>query len=278
MAPLDHGFASDDQGYVSRVQSIQSDDDNLVKSARRVMQIFELFGERHGPANATEISHALGFPQSSTSMLLRSLVKLGYLDYDCSSRTFSPTIRISLLGGWRETNFLAAKHILKILDRLHDLTHETVLLGVQSHNCVRIIYVLQSQAPRRFYVPPGTLRPICTTAMGQTLLTLKSETDVRAIVRKVNSQEENPERWVRPAALLEDLEACRRRGFAYTENRYAPVPGSMAAMLLPLPEVGPPMSVGVIATTDRFRANEENIITGLKEVVKAWSWQPEDAA
>jgi DNA-binding MarR family transcriptional regulator len=45
-----------------------------VKSARRVLEIFEYFASHQAPATVSEIADALGYPRSSTSVLVRSLV------------------------------------------------------------------------------------------------------------------------------------------------------------------------------------------------------------
>ena len=58
-----------------------SPDPSVVKSAHRVLRIFEYFDEIERPAAMTEIARRLNYPPSSTSALLKSLVELGYLDH-----------------------------------------------------------------------------------------------------------------------------------------------------------------------------------------------------
>lgn len=60
---------------------------SVVKSAGRVLQILEFFDDVKREANVVEICRALGYPQSSTSVLLRSLVQLGYLAYTPKGRS-----------------------------------------------------------------------------------------------------------------------------------------------------------------------------------------------
>src|SRR3546814_12190506 len=74
--------------------------DNVVKSAARVLEVLEYFSERQSASSAEEVRRTLGYPQSSTSILLRSLASLGYLNYEPLNRTFRPTIRVALLGAW----------------------------------------------------------------------------------------------------------------------------------------------------------------------------------
>jgi len=72
-----------------------------VKSAARVLEVFECFDRVQRPASVTEIARVLGYPQSSTSELLRSLVAPGYLESEPEDRrSCSPTARLPLPGAW----------------------------------------------------------------------------------------------------------------------------------------------------------------------------------
>ncbi|MEH3159208.1 MAG: helix-turn-helix domain-containing protein [Sphingomonas taxi] len=58
-----------------------------VKSAMRTFEVLELFAERRRPMALNEIYSELGYPQSSTTNLLKSMVLLGYLNYNRTKRT-----------------------------------------------------------------------------------------------------------------------------------------------------------------------------------------------
>src|SRR5439155_290487 len=90
----------------------------FVKSAGRVLQILELFDELQREARVSEIAERLGFPQSSTSMLLKSLAQLGYLDYDPGSRTFLPSPRVALLGAWLDKGPVRDGSLVRMLEHL----------------------------------------------------------------------------------------------------------------------------------------------------------------
>ncbi len=65
--------------------------DAVVKSAGRVLEVFEFFAHRHAPATVSEVTAAPGFPLSSTSVLLKSLRSLGYLDHDARTERYLPS-------------------------------------------------------------------------------------------------------------------------------------------------------------------------------------------
>ena len=75
-------------------------ENSVVKSAARVIQIFEFFDTVRRECPVAEVADHYGWPHSSTSVLMRSLVTLGYLHYDSRRRTYLPSMRVAPLGDW----------------------------------------------------------------------------------------------------------------------------------------------------------------------------------
>lgn len=57
-----------------------------VKSALRVLEILEVFDAERRPPRVTDIVEPMNLPQSSASMLLKTMVARGYMDFDAASR------------------------------------------------------------------------------------------------------------------------------------------------------------------------------------------------
>ena len=62
---------------------------DVVKSAARVIHVLEYFDDVRRAVSVSEIAEHHDWPVSSTSVLMRSLVTLGYLDYEAGTRTYS---------------------------------------------------------------------------------------------------------------------------------------------------------------------------------------------
>ena len=107
-----------------------------VKSAVRVFEVLELFDTLRRDASLSEIARELGYPASSTSMLLQSMVECGYLAQG-EKRTFRPTPRVKLLGAW----------IAPVLDPNGPVISMMEWLGTQ---CGQAIYVSGRHAQRGF--------------------------------------------------------------------------------------------------------------------------------
>src|SRR5882757_9801985 len=104
--------------------------DTSVKSAARVLSIFEYFEKVKAPRTLSEISQDLQYPVSSTLALLRSVQAMGYLNYDHENKTYCPSVRIALLGRWTHDRLFQGGPILQMMEHLATLTQETVSLGL----------------------------------------------------------------------------------------------------------------------------------------------------
>ncbi len=141
-----------------------------VKSATRVLEIFEYFDEVRRPVTIQDVAQALSYPHSSTAALLKSLVSLGYLEHDDRGRTFFPSIRISLLGNWVEAEALPIRNVQRLMRRLSADTGCTIILAARLGDHAQYIKVIQGTSPIRFHVKPSTRRMLAFSTIGRVLL------------------------------------------------------------------------------------------------------------
>ncbi len=239
---------------------------NLVKSAQRVVEVFEYFARRRAPATLTQVSTALAYPVSSTFALLNTLRDLGYLDYEQDDRTFVPTVRAALLGIWVNDALLSDGTIVRLMYKLRDETNGTVVLGMQSGVHVQYIHVVKGvDDGGRTDVGTGALRPLLRSAMGYVILSLKSRSELWALVNRINSQEA-PANKVRLSELNAKLTECREQGYAYSEGLATPGSGTIT-MLLAAPRHQPPMVLALASNIAKLRREKEHFLQSLRSVV-----------
>jgi DNA-binding IclR family transcriptional regulator len=235
-----------------------------VKSAQRVVEVFEYFAQRRAPATLSQISSALEYPASSTFALLNTLRDLGYLDYAQSDRTFVPTVRAALLGIWVNDALLSEGTIVRLMQNLSDETGGTAVLGVQSGDHVQYIHVVHGSA-RQSHVKTGELRPLLRSAMGHVILTQKSRSELRGLVHRINAQESAANR-VSFEGLIAKVEECRASGYAYSEAFVTPGAG-IIAVLLAAPQHQPSMVLGLGANISQLRTEKQNLLKALRRLV-----------
>jgi len=156
--------------------------DVIVKSAGRVLEILEFFSNKNGAACLTEIAGTLGYPRSSTSVLLSSLVSMGYLRHDRVARRFLPTLRVAFLGAWIDKHAMLQRQ----LHSISSLTGETVFLTQRSGLDALCIHVLEARESSSPVVRIGSRRSITRSATGSALLTAMTDSEIERLCRKSN--------------------------------------------------------------------------------------------
>jgi DNA-binding IclR family transcriptional regulator len=157
-----------------------------------------------------------------------------------------------------------------ILRMMHNLQREmdtVVVLGAQSGLVVQYIHV---KKPAHHYGPSvssGTNRPLLTSAMGQTILSAVDPKLLPPLIRRINSEQPDPAKWVKPAEFAEQLARVRAHGYAYTEAAATPGRG-MIAVLLATPPHQPPLALGLGGPITRLRAQKPIFVRALQTVVE----------
>jgi DNA-binding IclR family transcriptional regulator len=233
-----------------------------IKSAARTLDIFEFFRERQSPATVSEVAAALGIPQSSTSMLLKSLTTLNYLDYRPATRRFAPTFRVTMLGNWIGPRY-ANEAITAIMERLRHDTGETVFLGMESGPSIQYVHILPGIFPLQLTASVGTIRPMTLSAIGRIILSTKPAAQIRAIVRRNNADAADAEQRVPENEFLDDIEVIRAQGYAESRGRMTPG-ANVIAMLVPGDDSGPRLGIGIGGPTARLDERRDQIIAVLR--------------
>src|SRR5260370_3247005 len=238
-------------------------DTQPIKSAMRTLALLEYFRRTKASAAVTEISAALGIPQSSTSVLLKSLVSLNYLEYDADTRRFLPSYRVALLGDWIQRARFGDERITDIMERLQADSGETVMLGQQIGAGLQYLHVVSTTNRIQFTVHIGEIRPISRTGLGQMLLSCKSNNQARAIVRRTNADESHVPSHFRESALIQEIEAIRQRGYSETRGRTTPGANTIG-MLVRSSGKQSLLAIGIAGPIDRMASKRHQIMHALR--------------
>lgn len=242
-----------------------------IKSAKRVLELLEFFGERRRPLAVTDVVHGLGYPQSSASALLNSLTKLGYLDYDRHRRLFRPTLRVALFGGWVQDDLYSETNLFNLMEKLHCRSGgEALMLGMQNDIYVQYIHVVQTAGSKlNWYLKPGSLRPLCRSAIGRVLLSLKSDVQVQQLLWRINAEEPDPAKRMNVHDLLREIDRIRVQKHAMTLGTVNPN-GGVIAIAMPTPQSQPPMALGIGASIEVLQSERERLLQLLNEAVQPY--------
>jgi len=240
---------------------------SVVKSAGRVLQILEYFDDVQRAATVVEVAQALGYPQSSASTLLRSLVTLGYLYYSPSGRSYGPTTRVRLLGSWINPPLFEEAKILRLVSDLNAVTGETIVLAVRNGLHAQYIHVAQATTSLRLHLTPGTLRPLAASGAGWVLLTTLPAAEVAKLVRRINAEAPPATAKVDLAGLQARLDDIRMRGHAFSNSTVTPG-GAILAMLLPDELSATPLVIGIGGASERMVPHEAELARTMRQTIE----------
>ncbi len=239
-----------------------------VKSARRVLEVFELFDKLQRPLAVSEISRLLGYPPSSTSVLVRGLMELGYLTAEIGSRRVHPTLRIALLGEWIGGSLFGQNSFHLMLEEIHRRSGEIVILGMRNGPNLQYIHIVEGAAALRMDHRVGNQRPLFDTAGGLVILAALTPNEVGKLVRRFNTNLPAGREPLALEPMLHDLRLIRRRGYAYLANQVRQGFGSIA---MPLPLGGgqhAAMVVSVSARLERLGPQRRRFVTLMREALE----------
>ncbi len=237
-----------------------------IKSAARVLAVMELFAELRAPLRQNVIVARLGYPQSSTTELLRSLVELGYLNYHRASRTYFPTTRVAALGEWINHFTLGSGELLALMQRLQTATGETVALVSQNDLFIQYLRVLEPDHPLKFPPPEGTMRLLTQSSAGLVLLSRMADASVARLIRHIDVRGRGEIPRTNLPALLAQLQTVRQQGYAFLAG--IPVPQA-ATISMPLPDRphGIPMAIGVGGATARITQDRAPLVAIMRDAL-----------
>lgn len=240
-----------------------------VKSAARVLELLEHFRTVRAPRSLKDIVDALGYPQSSTTALLKSLTAQGYLNYDRVQRVYFPTLRVAALGDWIEPALLGDNaRLLDAMRDVHNATGETVSLGLLNDVYMQHVRIIQSTHAMRFYTEEGSMRPVVTSSLGWLLLSTRTPEQIERLVRRANIAIADPSQRVDVAAMVKRILSLKGQTQIHIEGMPFADGATMCA-LLPVTIHGQPVVLGLGGSLERVRENRVRYAEVLRGAVGA---------
>lgn len=159
-----------------------------VKSAERVLKVFELLAQHPDGLTIKEISDILSFPQSSTFGLVVTLYKEGYLTVD-SFKKYKLGPRLIQLGNVAMDSLDISAQGTPFLRMLMEEVQETVFMAVLSDTDLVYIAKIDNNRSIRTTAQPGQSKPLYCTGLGKTFLTFLPKQDKDEILSRIKLEQ-----------------------------------------------------------------------------------------
>jgi len=240
--------------------------DRTVKSATRVFDMLEVFERQRRPLRVADLVESLDAPQSSVSMLLKTLVSQGYLDCNPATREYCPSARVAHMCDWVTHLPHRPQAIPEAMQKLAEQTGETIMLGRIEGVHLQYAAVIHSREAVRFAAVSGTKRPLHRTALGMILMSELDDERIGLLIRRYNAERETEDKPANLQATLREIGIARDQGY-YQSGGLATPGGGVIAKLLPSPLRGQKMALGVGARLDHLQLHKREYLDRLSEAV-----------
>jgi len=193
-----------------------------VKSADRVLDLFELLAQAGRDMSHTEISEALQIPKSSLSQLLKTLVARRYLEVISSGRGYrlgQALLKLSeSIGRARDLVSLAGP----VLEEVTRETGESSALNQIKGDMAEVTATVLGPARLVTHMRLGDLAPLYATSGGKAILAHMPDEFQRQYLANVRLKPATPETLKSVGALKKQLASIRASGFAYSREEWTP--------------------------------------------------------
>ncbi|MFM9279779.1 IclR family transcriptional regulator [Paenibacillus jiagnxiensis] len=140
-----------------------------VKSAERVLRVFELLALHKEGLTIKEVSELLSFPQSSTSTLVKTLFEEGYLSQDALKK-YKLGPKLIQIGTVAMESLDISSQGQPFLKKLMEEVQETVFMALLSDDELVYVAKIDNNRSIRTTAQPGYRKPLYCTGLGKAFL------------------------------------------------------------------------------------------------------------
>lgn len=246
--------------------------DQRVKSAARVIEIFEYFAYTRKPVRMNVLAIEMACPVSSMTALLRTLVSMGYLHHDEATHAYFPTARMTKLTNWIEPGGYEQTTILDAMHRLRDKVGAPVVLATPKDYHIEYVVSLHCHDGTNFHLRAGTRRLMVQNGIGWLMLSRMPVLKALDYYKNTISTGALPSEELPEEAFLAILDEHRQVDISVLHAKELPRQtahwnASMIATLIPVPNGHRSLGIGIHGPTKRIKQRAEFIKDELRATV-----------
>jgi DNA-binding IclR family transcriptional regulator len=194
--------------------------DEGLKTLFKVMRILGMFSRTSRSLSLAEISQRSGYPKSTTHRLLSSMREAGLLDQDRNRDTYRLGLRLYELGNTVLANMDLLREARPYIEALGRLTDQVVHLAVFDGNHAVVIGKSESQQDANSGAFLESAPAHCTS-VGKAILSFLPEAALETFLA-AGLQRFTDTTVTDPAALREELELTKSRGYSIDQAEHQP--------------------------------------------------------
>ncbi|WP_163266551.1 IclR family transcriptional regulator [Chelativorans alearense] len=197
----------------------------------KAISLLELFTIDEPELGLTEIARRSGFDKATTRRLLVSLARHGFVEQDAETRLYRLGAGLTRLARIREARFPILQTALPFIRELAAVTAETLHLSEASNGSLLTVHVEHPARANRVNVNVGEYLPLHSTASGIAYLAHVREAVLKAALAGPLAPF-TAHTVTDPTAVLDAIEAARKRGYSIMDQGYEEGVHSVAGAIL----------------------------------------------
>jgi DNA-binding IclR family transcriptional regulator len=223
-----------------------------LKTENRTLELFEYFARERRASSLTDISRSLKIPMSTCFNLVKSLQLMGFLYSADGKRRFYPTRKLfDIVNAILESDPWISR-VGTELEKLQQLTHETVVFGKRQGNHVIFLKVLEGTHQIRFHAKAGDVVPLLSSAQGRAILSQLPLEERQDLVRKISLEKITGSTITDRKVLLRILEDAQKTEYVILHGE---VIAELDAIAMPVKINGEIHTIAIAGPSSRMNRN-----------------------
>lgn len=178
----------------------------------KALRILELLGQEE--LRLVDLSARMGEHKSTVQRLLVTLHNRGFVRHDERTKRYSVGLKVLQLASLALADMDLREAARDPMQRLGDLTQETVHLGVYDEPQIVYIDKIESTFPIRMYSRVGARAESYCTGIGKALIAFLTDYEFERYLRKVSFMRFTPHTITSAERLREEVVRIRAQGYA----------------------------------------------------------------
>jgi IclR family KDG regulon transcriptional repressor len=162
------------------------------------------------------------FPKATLYRFLQTLVSQGMLSYDPDRQTYALGMRLVRLAHAAWTHSSLAPIARVYLDQLSQDVGETVHLAQMDSSQVLYVDKRNASQPVEMYSQAGKVGPAYCTGVGKAMMAYLPDDELAQVIAQQSFHRFTEGTLTSEATLREELEAIKKRGYAFDREEHEP--------------------------------------------------------
>lgn len=235
----------------------------------RLLALLEVIAEKDQFFTLQGLVEETGLPKPTLHRMLQQLEAAGMLQRDGDNRQYGTGVRLRRLAETLLMNNTVhgARH--GVLSQLVEEVDESCNITALSGNEVLYLDRVETTAPLRFYLHPGSRVPVHASASGKLFLAQMSPAQRKRLLAHVPLERFTPNTLTDLDALEAEIERVRRDGYAFDDEEF--LPGLICiAVLVPGAKGRSNLGIAIQAPTMRLTPDKAlQFLPALQRAAKA---------